>query len=86
MELGDIEQAQKHFQIVLDMLASKEPRALARNRLLEIAVRELKARGPEMDAVLYLPAAMRQFSRSGLPYETAMRVRTYKTDYPSTAG
>jgi len=62
MELGDIELAQKHFQMVLDMQAPEELRALARNGLREIAVRELKARGPRMDAVFYLLDAMRLFS------------------------
>ena len=62
MEMGDIEQAQKHFQMVLDMPSPEELRALARNGLREIAVRELKARGPRMDAVFYLLDAMRLFS------------------------
>ncbi|MGV8175448.1 MAG: tetratricopeptide repeat protein, partial [Methanothrix sp.] len=62
MEMGDIEPAQKHFQMVLDMLAPEELRALARNGLREIAVRELKARGPRMDAVFYLLDAMRLFA------------------------
>jgi len=62
MELGDIEQAQKHFQMVLDMPAPEDLRALARNGLREIAVRELKARGPRMDAVFYLLDAMRLFA------------------------
>ena len=51
--MGDIEQAQKHFQMVLDMPAPEELRALARNGLREIAVRELKDRGPRMDAGQY---------------------------------
>ena len=50
MEMGDIEPAQKNFQVVLDMPAPEELRALARNGLREIAVRELKARGPRMNA------------------------------------
>jgi len=62
MEMGDIEQAQKHFQMVLDMQAPEELRTLARNGLREIAVRELKARGPRMDAVFYLLDAMRLFA------------------------
>ncbi len=62
MEMGDIEPAQRHFQMVLDMPASEELRALARNGLREIAVRELKARGPRMDAVFYLLDAMRLFA------------------------
>ena len=53
MELGDMEPAQKHFQMVLDMPAPEELRALARNGLREIAVRELKARGPRMYLVFY---------------------------------
>ena len=66
MELGNIEQAQMHFQMVLDMPAPKDLRALARNGLREIAVRELKARGPRMDAVFYLLDAMRLFSGKSL--------------------
>jgi hypothetical protein len=38
--------------MVLVMPAPEELRALARNGLREIVVRELKARGPRMDAVL----------------------------------
>jgi hypothetical protein len=52
MELGDMEQAQKHFQMVLDMPAPEELRRLARDGLREIAVRELKSRGPRMDGSL----------------------------------
>ena len=59
MELGDIEQAQKHFQWVL--VAPEDRRALVRNGLREITARELKARGPRMDAVFYLLDAMRLF-------------------------
>jgi tetratricopeptide (TPR) repeat protein len=66
MEMGDIEPAQRHFQMVLDMPATEELRALARNGLREIAVRELKARGPRMDAVFYLLDAMRLFSGKSL--------------------
>ena len=44
------------------MQAPEELRALARNGLREIAVRELKARGPRMDAVFYLLDAMRLFA------------------------
>ena len=61
MELGDIEPAQKHFQAVLDMEAPEELRGLARKGLSEIAARELKARGPRMDAVFYLLDALRLF-------------------------
>jgi len=64
--MGDIEPAQKHFQMVLDMPAPEDLRALARNGLREIAVRELKARGPRMDAVFYLLDAMRLFSGKSL--------------------
>jgi hypothetical protein len=39
----------------------EELRALARKGLREIAVRELKARGPRMDVVFYLLGAMRLF-------------------------
>jgi len=39
MELGDIEQVQKHFQMVREMEAPKDLRGLARNGLCEIAVR-----------------------------------------------
>jgi len=62
MEMGDIEPAQKHFQMELDMPAPEELRSLARNGLREIAVRELKARGPRIDAVFYLLDAMRLFA------------------------
>jgi len=51
-------QAQKHFQAALEMEAPEELRALARNGLSKIAARELKARGPRMDAVFYLLDAM----------------------------
>ena len=62
MEMGDIEQAQKHFQMVQDMQAPEELRTLAKNGLREIAVRGLKARGPRMDAVIYQLDAMRLFA------------------------
>jgi hypothetical protein len=58
---GDMEPAQKHFQMVLDKPAPGDLRGLARNGLLEIAVRGLKGRGPRMDAVFYLLDAMRLF-------------------------
>jgi tetratricopeptide (TPR) repeat protein len=61
MKLDDIEQAQKHFQKVLEMEAPVDLRGLARNGLREIAARELKAKGPRMDAVFYLLDAMRLF-------------------------
>jgi hypothetical protein len=54
MELGDIEQAQKHFQMVLEMPAPEQLRALAKN-------------GLRMDAVFYLLDAMRLFH--GRPLE-----------------
>jgi hypothetical protein len=41
-------------------------RVLARSELREIAVRELKARGPRMDAVSYLLDAMRLFRGKSL--------------------
>ena len=66
MELGDIEQAQKHFQMVLEMEAPEDLRGLARNGLREIAVRGLKARGPRMDAVFYLLDALRLFRGKSL--------------------
>jgi tetratricopeptide (TPR) repeat protein len=61
MELGDIEQAQKHFQMVLENEAPEDLRGLARNGLPEIAVRGPKPRGPRMDAVFYLLDALRLF-------------------------
>jgi len=61
MEMRDIEQAQKHFQEVLEMQAPEELRTLARDGLRKIAARELKARGPRMDAVFYLLDALRLF-------------------------
>jgi tetratricopeptide (TPR) repeat protein len=67
VELGDIEQAQKHFQKVLAMEAPEELRVLARDGLRRIAARELKARGPRMDAVFYLLDAMRLFRGKSLP-------------------
>jgi len=72
MELGDIEQAQKHFQAVLDMPAPEQLRSLAKNGLREIASRELKARGPRMDAVFYLLDAMRLFR--GRPLEEVREI------------
>jgi hypothetical protein len=66
MELGDIEQAQKHFQKVLVLEAPEELRVLARDELRRIAARELKARGPRMDAVFYLLDAMRLFRGKSL--------------------
>ena len=66
MELGDMEQAQKHFQMVLKMEAPEDLRGLARNGLREIAVRGLKARGPRMDAVFYLLDALRLFRGKSL--------------------
>lgn len=41
MELGDIEQAQKHFQKVLEMEAPEDLRGLARNGLREICLQPL---------------------------------------------
>ena len=67
MELGDIEPAQKHFQKVLALEAPEELRVLARDGLRKIAARELKARGPRMDAVFYLLDAMRLFRGKSLP-------------------
>ena len=61
-----MEPAQKHFQMVLDMPAPEELRALARNGLREIAVRGLKSRGPRMDAVFYLLEGMRLFRGKSL--------------------
>ena len=66
MELGDMELAQKHFQKVLKMEAPEELRVLARDGLRRIAARELKARGPRMDAVFYLLDAMRLFRGKSL--------------------
>jgi len=43
--LGDIEQAQSHFQKVLDMEAPEDLRGLTRNGLREIAACEFRARG-----------------------------------------
>jgi len=48
------------------MEAAEELRDLARDGLRKIAVRELKARGPRMDAVFYLLDAMRLFSGKSL--------------------
>jgi tetratricopeptide (TPR) repeat protein len=67
LELGDMEPAQKHFQKVLEMEASEELRGLARDGLRKIAARELKARGPRMDAVFYLLDAQRLFRGKSLP-------------------
>jgi len=58
---GDMEPDQKHFQKVLEMEAPEELRGLARDGLREIASRELKAKGPRMDAVFYLLDALRLF-------------------------
>ena len=66
MELGDIEPAQKYFQKVLEIEAPEELRVLARDGLRKIAARELKARGPRMDAVFYLLDAMRLFRGKSL--------------------
>ena len=56
----------QHFQKVLEMEAPEELRGLARDGLREMAARELKARGPRMDAVFYLLAAMRLFRGKSL--------------------
>ena len=66
LKLGDIEPAQKHFQAVLEMEAPEKLRGLARKRLSKIAARELKARGPRMDAVFYLLDALRLFRGKSL--------------------
>ena len=66
MELGDMELAQKHFQKVLAMEVPEELRVLARDGLRKITARELKARGPRMDAVFYLLDAMRLFRGKSL--------------------
>ena len=61
-----MELAQKHFLAVLKMEAPEELRGLARDGLSKIAARELKARGPRMDAVFYLLDAMRLFRGKSL--------------------
>jgi hypothetical protein len=66
MELGDMEPAQKHFQMVLEMEASEELGGPARDVLRKIAVRGLEARGPRMDAVFYLLDALRLFRGKAL--------------------
>ncbi len=66
LELGDIEQAQKHFQKVLEMDAAESLRVLAKNGLREIASRELKAKRPRMDAIFYLLDALRLFRGKSL--------------------
>ena len=66
LELGDVELAQKHFQVVLKMEAPEELRVLARDGLRKIAGRELKARGPRMDAVFYMLDALRLFRGKSL--------------------
>ena len=48
------------------MEAPEELRALARKGLSKIAARELKARGPRMDAVFYLLDALRLFRGKSL--------------------
>ena len=48
------------------MEAPEELRGLARDGLRKIAARELKARGPRMDAVFYLLDAMRLFRGKSL--------------------
>lgn len=61
LKLGDAEQAQRHFQEVLDMRAPEGLQRLARDGLRDIAARKLKARGPRLDAVFYLLDAMKLF-------------------------
>jgi hypothetical protein len=61
-----MEQAQKHFQMVLDMQAPEELRGLARDGLRRIAVRGLKSRGPRVDAVFCLLDALRLFRGKSL--------------------
>jgi hypothetical protein len=85
MELGDIEQAQRHFQMVMDMPASEELRALAKNGLREIAMRGLKSRGPRMDAVFYLRDAMqgdlREFAfKIGLLVQCGLDINDLRRD------
>jgi hypothetical protein len=63
---GDIEPGQKRFQKVLEMEAPEDLRGLARNGLREMAARELKARGPRLDAVFYLLDALRLFCGKSL--------------------
>jgi len=52
---------------VLEVESPEEMRGLARNGLRKIAVREMKARGPSMDAVFYLLDALRLFRGKSLP-------------------
>jgi hypothetical protein len=54
IELGDMEPAQKHFQMVLDMAGPEQLKAFVKNGLREIAVPGLKSRGLRIDAVFYL--------------------------------
>ena len=61
-----MEAAQKHFPAVPEMEAPEDLRGLARNGLRGIAAREIKARGPCMDAVFYLLDALRLFREKSL--------------------
>ncbi len=66
LKLGDIKQAQKYFQMVLEMEAPESLRVLAKSGLREIASRELKAKGPRVDAVFYLLGALHLFRGKSL--------------------
>lgn len=65
-----MEQAQKHFQKVLEMEAPEDLRGMARDGLREIAARELKARGAAKDGCRLLSvgrhaALLGQVARGG---------------------
>ncbi len=53
-------------QMVLEIEAPESLRVLAKSGLREIASRELKAKGPRVDAVFYLLSALRLFRGKSL--------------------
>lgn len=59
--LGDLEWANKYFSDILEMQAPEFLKDMAKDSMREIAVQELKSRGPRMDVVFYLLDAIKMF-------------------------
>jgi tetratricopeptide (TPR) repeat protein len=61
MSLNDLENAEKHFNALLDMRAPDTLKELAREGLGEIAFKTLMSHGPRMDVVFYILSALEIF-------------------------
>lgn len=68
LELGDIANADKHFRKVVELGDSAQITNLAKDRLREIAVQNVKSKGFRTDAMFYCLSALQKFSNM-LPEE-----------------